>query len=318
MKTEPSSTEPKRLITSAEWDTLRYHFQDSVMAKTSLCKLAKDMGSKWPIRGKDETPEKYIGHTLEALSDMHEFYGNSNRLPLLYTILKETLSLDEPYSEMVRHFDEVSSQEDEAIQALQELEIPVDFPVEFANFSDDTLNLCRAEKIGTIGRFVEFAQQSAKTVVISGDYRLFLNSLVQRDIKGLRAFLPLREGEQGLFLAESIGHLASQLSDRQAASLLNAYQISTTRPAWAPEKALSKADTLALLAEVKEVMGNRFDMMPDQAQQLRHAVQSGEAACVRFFISLRDAEIEGLAMAIAMAALEVKPRFKGLISRILK
>lgn len=318
MKPESSSTSAKQLITSSEWDTLRYHFQDSPMARTSLKKLAKDMGEQWPIRGKGETPEKYIGQTLEALGEMPEFYGKGNRLPLLCTILKETLGLDDPFSDMVRHFDEVSRKGDEALLALQELEVPEDFPVEFANFSDDTLRLCQAEKIETIGRFVQFAQESARTVVISGDYRLFLNSLIQRDIKGLRAFLPLREGESGLFLAETIGHLASRLSERQAASLLEAYQISTTRPAWSPEKALSRHETTALIAETKDVLQSRFEMMPDQAQQLRHAVQSGEAACVRFFISLGDADIEGLSMAIAMAAFEVKPRHKGLFGRMRK
>jgi hypothetical protein len=318
MKQETSSNTGKHLITSSEWDTLRYHFQDSPMAQTSLKKLAKDMGETWPVRGKEETPEKYIKHPLEVLSEMPEFYGKGNRLPLLCTILKETLGLDDPFSDMVRHFDEVSKKQDEALLALQELEVPVDYPVEFANFSDDTLRLCRAEKIGTIGRFVEFAQQSAKTVVISGDYRIFLNALVQRDINSLRSFLPLRQDESGLFLAETIGHLASRLSERQAASLLAAYQISTTRPAWSPEKALSRHETVTLIAEVKEVLASRFESMPDQAQQLRHAVQSGEAACVRFFISLGDADIEGLAMAIAMAAFEVKPHFKGLIGRMLK
>jgi hypothetical protein len=177
--------------------------------------------------------------------------------------------------------------------------------------------LCRAEGITTVADFVAFAQRSARSVVINGDYRGFLNALAQRDLAGLKPFLPVRENAVGLFLAESIGHLAGQLSDCQAASILNAYQIATAKPAWQPGQALARADTLELLEHVKQHVEPRLQLMPDQAQQLRHAVQSGEAARVRFFVTLQDVELEALAAAVAMAALEVKPRIKGLIGRFL-
>ena len=67
-----------------DWDALRSYFNDSVMAETSLCSLAKNLGLKWPIRGKDETPQKYIKFTLEELADLPEFFGKGNRLPLFY------------------------------------------------------------------------------------------------------------------------------------------------------------------------------------------------------------------------------------------
>jgi hypothetical protein len=304
-------------FTAEEWDKLRFLFQDSVMAKTNLCKLAQNMGTKWPIRGKDETPGKYTNHTLENLLEMTEFYGKENRLPLLFAILKETQALDEPFSDMVNHLDKVASQESEASAALRQLEIPLDFPVELANFTRETLSLCRSEKIETISQFVEFAQQSAKSVIISGDYRLLLNALTQLDRKVLKVFLPIREDMPGIFLAETIGLLARQLTDKKAASLLEAYQISTTKVSWQKAGMLQKPEILELIGELKLSMKKRFDLMPDQAQQLRHAVDSGEASRVRFFVSLGDPDIEGLALAIALAALDVKPKFKGLIGRFL-
>jgi hypothetical protein len=316
---DPMTDEPvqDQSTASAEWEKIRYLFQDSLLVKTSLAKLAKDMGLKWPIRGKEETPEKYIGHSLEALAEWPEFYGKGNRLEVLVSVIRESLALDTPFSDMVDHFDKVVEQQNPALQALEDLEIPADFPVELANFSNDTLSLCRAEGIGTLARFIEFAQQSAQAVIIDGDYRAFLNALTQQDVATLRQFLPVRENWRGLFLAESIGHVAGQLSDRQAASILQAYQISTTKPAWSPDKALAKGDTLDLIAEVKRLVEPRLERMPNQAQQLRHAIQSGEAARVRFFISLQDPHLEALATAAAMAALDLKPRFKGLIGRLL-
>lgn len=310
-------TEKKLPFTAEEWDKLRFLFQDSVMAKTNLCKLAQNMGTKWPIRGRDETPGKYTGQTLESLLEMTEFYGKENRLPLLYAILKETQSLDDPFSDMVCHLDRVAQQENEVANALSQLEVPADYPLELANFSRETLSLCDSEGIQTLAEFAEFAHKSAKSVVIGGDYRLFLNALTQMDKRALKVFLPIREDESGIFLAESIGHLASQLTDRKAASLLDAYQIPTTKASWNKASRLEKGELLSLIEEIKPAVKRRFDLMPDQTQQLRHAVESGEAARVRFFVSLRDPDREGLALAIALAALDIKPRSKGIISRFL-
>ncbi|NDV61461.1 hypothetical protein G0Q06_03255 [Puniceicoccales bacterium CK1056] len=317
MNTTTMESGQKVPFTAEEWDKLRFLFQDSVMAKTNLCKLAQNMGAKWPIRGKNETPGKYTGHTLDSLLEMTEFYGKENRLPLLYSILKETQSLDDPFSDMVNHLDKVAHMESDATSALKQMEVPLDFPVELANFTRETLSLCRSEGIHTISQFVEFAQKSAKSVIISGDYRLLLNALTQQDKKVLKVFLPIREDEPGLFLAEAIGHMARQLGDNKAASLLEAYQISTTRASWQNATPLAKQEVQGLIGELKLAVKKRMDLMPDEAQQLRHAVNSGEAARVRFFVSLRDPDIESLSIAIALAALDVKPKSKGLLGRFL-
>ena len=73
-----------------------------------------------------------------------------------------------------------------------------------------------------------------------------------------------------------------------------------------------------MIAKVKQTVEKYFELMPDEAQQLRCAIQSGLSSSVRFFVSLNDPDLEGLAMAIAMAALDVKPRLKGgFIDRLL-
>ena len=100
-------------------------------------------------------------------------------------------------------------------------------------------------------------------------------------------------------------------------SLLEAYQITTTRASWQKAPQLSKQEFQGIVGELKLALKKRMDLMPGEAQQLRHAVESGEAARVRFFVSLRDADLESLSIAIALAALDVKPKSKGLLGRFL-
>ncbi len=314
-----TSIEPvaKLPFTEEQWDVLRYYLQDSVMVKTNLCSLAKNMGLKWPIRGKDETPERYINFTLAELKDMEEFYGKGNRLELLYSILLETKRLDEPFADMTRHLDRVAEEEAEAPPPLQQLEIPTDLPLGLTNFSEETMVICRGEEYDTLGQLLNFLQRGLTTAVVNGEFRQFLNALNQLDTCKLSQYLPVREGNKGIHLAETLAHIGRKMDAAQAATLLHAYRISTTRPSWSEEAVLSKTLTLALISEVKETVQQAFDLMPDQAQQLRNAIQSGVGASVRFFVPIGDPDLEGLALAIAMAALDMKPRHKGLIGRLI-
>lgn len=304
-------------FTSADWDKLRFLMQDSVLADTSLAKLAQDTDSKWPIRGRKETPRKYIGHSLEELCELPEFYGKGNRLVLLYRILEEIQSFDDPFRNMVDQFDALVSEEDEARKALRQLEIPADFPLELANFSPETMDLCGAEDIHRLDQLIDFSRRCARTVLLGGEFQRFLNALLQMDIVSLSRFLPVREGESGIFLAESLGHLAGRLPDEYAATLLRAYRISTAKAAWNEVKCLPRSEIPCLFAEIKSVVGRHFALMPDQAQLLRHAVETSQSDCVRFFAPLNNPDIEDLALALAMAALEIKPRAKGFLDRLI-
>ena len=317
MNDTSTETVAKTPFTEEQWDVLRYYLQDSVMVKTNLCSLAKNMGLKWPIRGKDETPERYINFTLAELKDMEEFYGKGNRLELLYTILLETKRLDEPFADMTRHLDQVAEDEAEAPPPLQQLEIPAELPLVLTNFSEETMVICRGEEYDTLGQLLAFLQRGLTTAVVNGEFKQFLNALNQLDTGKLRQYLPVREGSKGVYLAEALAHVARKLDPSQAATLIYAYRIDTTRPSWSEEAVLSKTLSQALISDLKETVQLAFDLMPDQAQQLRNAVQSGVGASVRFFVSIGDPDLEGLALAIAMAALDVKPRFKGLIGRFI-
>lgn len=302
-------------FTSEDWDNLRYLFQNSLMKGTNLSKLAQNLGTKWPIRDKEETPEKYIDSTLEDLKELPEFYGKGNRLPLLYTILKDTQAMDDPFMDMTNHFDKVAEQENEAALSLERYGIPHDFPVDLVNFSDATKQLCKLEKYTTIGEFVDFAQRSAQATIISGDYRVFLNALIMHDSETLATFVPIRQGTTGVYLVEAIGIISRKLTGVEAATLLSAYQIPTTNPNWEPKLALPKEKALELIEKMKSLVLPYFDAMPEQAQQLRATVRSNDNSGSCCFVSMCDPHTEALSKAIAMAALGMTPKFKGFFGR---
>lgn len=305
-------------FTSEDWDNLRYLFQNSLMKGTNLSKLAQNIGAKWPIREKEETPEKYIDSTLEDLQEWPEFYGKGNRLPLLYTILKETQAMDDPFMEMIDHFDQVAEKENEAMLSLEQFGIPEDYPVDLVNFSDATKALCRSEKYSTIGEFVDFAQRSAQSTIISGDYRVFLNSLMMHDTETLATFVPIRQGTKGVYLVEAIGIIARKLNPQEAATLLSAYQIPTTNPNWDSKLALPKVEALELIEDVKSRVLPFFNAMPEQEQQLRATIKSKDNSGSCCFVSICDPHTEALSLAVAMAAVGTTPKFRGFFGRLVK
>lgn len=314
---EISGISKTRPFTPAEWDRLRYKMQDSMMVDTQLTKLAQSLGTKWPIRGKEETPRKYIGSTLDVLEELPEFFGKGNRLSLLYSILKDTQSLDDPFDDMVSHLGQVAGQDNEGLSALAEVEVPAFFPVDLSCFTEQTHSLCRAEEIKTVGELIEFTQKCAKSVFLGGELQQFLNGLMQRDRASLKRFLPLRENESGIFLAEALGHLVSKLSPSQAASAIALGQMETENAAWSADKALPKAEAQLLPDDLKSKVEPLLMLLPDQAQELRHALQSGLAPSVRFFASLRNADRETLAIAVARIAMNEIPKSKGFMKRFI-
>lgn len=307
---------PSHGFSAADWDSLRYRFQDSLMANTELHKLAQSIDNSWPMRGKDETPQKYLSYTLAELQELPEFYGKGNRLPLLFNILSETLAFDDPFGDMVDYLDTAAQKENAILRALQKLEIPLDLPIRFTNFSDSTLTLCENEGIKTLAELAEFAQKMAKSVVVGGEFRSFLNALAHIDVQTLKRFLPIREAKTGLFLAESLGHLAEQFTPPEAVTLLHYHQLPYSKPSWKETNALSRAHLETLINEIKPLVETRMQLLPDQAQQLRHAAQSGSLDLLRYFAALKDPDLESLAQAIALVGLDIQPKQSGLLKRL--
>src|SRR6185503_7450835 len=89
--------------TAKDWDEIRTAFATSLMVDTSLNSLAQNLdGPEWPIKGKDETPAKYIDLSFNEVVEMLQLKGQKpERIDQLISLLKETLAFDSPFGEMV-------------------------------------------------------------------------------------------------------------------------------------------------------------------------------------------------------------------------
>ena len=74
------------------------------MVDTALSSLAQNLeGLYWPIKGKEESPSIYIDLTLDEVKDLLVMKGYPDKEGLLISILKDTLSFDDPFGEMLEH-----------------------------------------------------------------------------------------------------------------------------------------------------------------------------------------------------------------------
>lgn len=314
---QAAEIQDKPALSSEEWDDLRTNLVGTIMAETSLHGLAQNAGMKWFIRGKKETPARYLEYSLEELADLPEFYGKGNRLSNFFSILQETIAFDDPFSVMVDKFESHPSDAMLARSVLQEMEVPFDYPVDLMQFSKRTRDLCLEGEHDTLDKLISFLNESTTAVIMNEEFRQFLSCVKSRDKNGLAQFIPIRQGCKGIYLAEALGLFARQLNDHYAATLLYAFKIESNKPEWAEDIVLQKDRAQRLIEDVKMTATKYFDMMPGQASDLRSCLASGIGSSVRFFISLNNPHVEELALAIAMAAVDQKPRFKGLMGRFL-
>jgi hypothetical protein len=140
---------------STDWDDIRKKFKHSIMADTSLVSLAQNLDvQEWPHKGEDEKPSKYIEFDYAELLMLPEIAGNAAKADHLIGILKETLSFDDPFGDMVSQVEEKSSKENPILKTLSRLGIPEAFPLMLANFSEGTRIVCASEGVKTTGLFL--------------------------------------------------------------------------------------------------------------------------------------------------------------------
>ncbi|WOO42064.1 hypothetical protein [Rubellicoccus peritrichatus] len=243
-----------------DWDETRLKFSTSLMVDTSLISLSQNAELRaWPIKGDNENPSKYIDFNWEELNEISGLADNPRNLDLLIDILKETMSFDEPFGDMVSTVEE-NSVDDTIEKNLEKLKIPEDFPLRLGSVSKDTLEFCKSEKIETIGEFAAFSQRVAQNIIVGGDFKALLNCLVHSDEKGIAKFLPFRPHHTGLHLEEAMGILISQLSETELMSLLKRYG-----------RHLSDEDS------------KKARLSKDQAKQLEDILQQRTEELVKFF-----------------------------------
>lgn len=196
--------------TAKEWDQVRGAFASSIMVDTSLNSLAQNLdGPEWPIKGKDETPAKYVDLTFNEVVELLQLKGQKpERLDQLISILKETLAFDSPFGEMVEQTQAASERDNPLLKNLAKLNIPENFPIALTMLDAGTIEFCKLEKLSTLGEFAIFAQGMSQNVIVGGDFKKLLNALSHVDERSLAEVLPFRVGHKGLHLVEAIAQAA--------------------------------------------------------------------------------------------------------------
>ncbi len=203
--------------TAKEWNEVRSAFATSIMVDTAINSLAQNLdGPEWPIKGKEETPAKYIDLTFDEAVELLQLKGQKpEKLDDLIGILRETLAFDSPFGEMVEQAQAAAERDNPLLKNLAKLGIPENFPITLTALDAGTLEFCKLEKLHTLGEFAVFAQGMSQTVIVGGDFKKLLNALSHVDEAALAEVLPYRRGQKGLHLAEAVAH-CSRGSDAAA------------------------------------------------------------------------------------------------------
>lgn len=196
--------------TAKDWNETRTAFATSIMVDTALSSLAQNLDAPdWPIKGKEETPAKYIDLGFEEVTELLQLKGQSpDRIDQLIAILQETLAFDSPFGEMVAQAEAASERDNPLLKNLAKLGIPENFPIALTALGADTVEFCRLEKLATLGEFAVFAQGMSQNVIVGGDFKKLLNALSHVDEGTLAEVLPFRRGAKGLHLAEALAQAA--------------------------------------------------------------------------------------------------------------
>ncbi|MEO7599104.1 MAG: hypothetical protein ABIV50_09255 [Opitutus sp.] len=210
-------------VAAKEWDEVRTAFGSSIMVDTALSSLAQNLdGLDWPFSGADERASTYLDFTYAELSAEFEGRGKPRGAELLVQILRETLSFDQPFGEMVKQTEISSQRENPMLKTLSRLQIPENYPISLTGLDVSTRELCELESVKTIGEFAVFAQNVSKNIIVEGTFRELLNALAHVDEKALARYLPLHAGDTGVHLLEAFVIAANApMPTAQAAAAVN-------------------------------------------------------------------------------------------------
>jgi hypothetical protein len=296
-------------FTSTEWDDIRKKFRHSIMADTSLVSLAQNLDTKeWPHKGEDEKPSKYIEFGYDELLMLPEIAGSADKADHLIGILKETLSFDDPFGDMVAEVEKTSAKDNPILKTLSRLNIPDGYPMALANFSEGTRVVCASEGVKTIGEFANLGQQMSTRVVLGGDFRNALNALTHGDEEGIGQFLPYRKGSTGLHLAEAMGLISASLPRAEQLGLAKAYGARLSPADAAAAKTLTKEQVAKLEGSLKVTAASAFDWFKDQKAALIKQIEEGGITYERYFVVINDPAREAIAVRLASSTLQVSPK----------
>ena len=286
-------------FTAKEWDDIRSKFRNSIMAETSLVSLAQNLETaEWPHHGEDEKPSKYISFSYEELMILPEIAGKTDRIDHLASILKETLSFDDPFGDMVAQVEESAAKENPILKTLSRLSIPEAYPLALVNITEGTRSVCATEGIKTIGEFANLGQQMSTRVVLGGDFRSLLNALSHGDEEGIGRFLPYRRGATGLHLAEALGLAVEALPRPEQLALGKAHGAKLNPADSAAAKVMGPESLAKAEAVVRTNLTAAFDWFKDQKAALVKNLSEG-GSLERYLVAINDPAREAVAARLA-------------------
>lgn len=204
----------------SDWEKVRRSFKNSIMVDTALSSLAQNLdGPDWPVSGADQTPSKYIDLSYDDLVEHPDMRAHPARVELLINILRETQAFDDPFGQMVSETADAADKDNPILKNMAKLGLPEDFPLSLVALLPETRDYCNLENLVTLRDFALFAQNLSQTVVVSGDFRAFLNALSHIDEATLTLYMPFRPGAKGLHLLEGIALTVRAQSDEVQAAL---------------------------------------------------------------------------------------------------
>lgn len=295
-------------FTSTEWDDIRKKFRHSIMADTSLISLAQNLDTKeWPHKADDEKPSKYIEFGYDELLMLPEIAGSADKADHLISILKETLAFDDPFGDMVAEVEKTAAKDNPILKTLSRLNIPADYPMSLANFSEGTRVVCASEGVKTIGEFANLGQQMSTRVVLGGDFRSALNALTHGDEEGIGQFLPFRKGSTGLHLPEAIGLISASLPRPEQLGLAKAYGAKLSPADAAAAKSLTKDQVTKLESGLRVTLNAALDWFKDQKPALVKHLEDG-GTYERYFVVINDPAREAIAVRLTASVLQVSAK----------
>ncbi|MFO8026372.1 MAG: hypothetical protein R6U56_01755 [Opitutales bacterium] len=310
-----SETKMKK-YSADEWDYMRKRFYNSILNETEVAKLGQNVGISWPFKGSDETPAKYIDYDFEELQSVPGMVGRKSRIKTLMDILRETMAFDDPFGDMVESVENESQEDDTFHHILNKMEIPVDYPAEFLHFSKETEDLLKDEEVDTLMECVRFGQNIARSAVIGGELKSFLNSLAHKDEQTLAKHMPYRRGRRGLHLPEAIGLICASLKTPAQLHLMQKGGITLNEEEMRTLSSASQLDIEAAVKSALDKLAGVAEWFASDVPELEQAF-AADGSPERFFISINDARTER--MAVELSRLQFAPEAKkksGFLGRI--
>ncbi len=284
--------------TAAHWDKLRASFQSSMLVDTRLSSLAESLDTEsWPLRGKEETPAKYIDYSFEELHQLAEMREHPERIRLLIDILDGTLAFDDPFGDMVQAEEASASEENEVLKNLQRLQIPPEFPLSLTNLSRESRQLCDNQQLTTLQEFAEFSQNMAQHIVLAGDFRKLLNSLIHIDEKTIAGYLPFRPGTKGLHLPEAIAFAIGDLETEERLALYRKCGGRLESEEKSLAARLSPQEVNEVEKRLKAKIEQLFAWFAREKEDIESMVHYGQSLD-RFFVPINDPAAEWIATRI--------------------